>query len=87
MYRLGAQTYAVNRPWPEDMPDQIMDEKLHLLLPEASISSMQSAEEASSLVQEAWKLFLFFALACLLMEALLCLPGQTAKRPSPTTRP
>lgn len=30
---------------------------------------------------------LFFALACLLMEALLCLPGQTAKRPSPTTRP
>lgn len=87
VYRLGAQTYAVNRPWPEDMPDQIMDEKLHLLLPEASISSMQSAEEASSLVQEAWKLFLFFALACLLMEALLCLPGQTAKRPSPTTRP
>ena len=27
------------------------------------------------------------ALASLLMEALLCLPGQTAKRPSPTTRP
>ena len=27
------------------------------------------------------------ALACLLMEALLCLPGQTAKLPSPTTRP
>lgn len=87
VYRLGAQTYAVNRPWPEDMPDQITDEKLHLLLPEASISSMQSAEEAPSLVQEAWKLFLFFVLACLLMEALLCLPGQTAKRPSPTTRP
>ena len=87
VYRLGAQTYAVNRPWPEDMPDQITDEKLHHLLPEASISSMQSAEEAPSLVQEAWKLFLFFALACLLMEALLCLPGQTAKRPSPTTRP
>ena len=87
VYRLGAQTYAVNRPWPEDMPDQITDEKLHLLLPEASISSMQSAEEAPSLVQEAWKLFLFFALASLLMEALLCLPGQTAKRPSPTTRP
>lgn len=87
VYRLGAQTYAVNRPWPEDMPDQITDEKLHLLLPEASISSMQSAEKAPSLVQEAWKLFLFFALASLLMEALLCLPGQTAKRPSPTTRP
>ena len=87
VYRLGAQTYAVNRPWPEDMPDQITDEKLHLLLPEASISSMQCAEEAPSLVQEAWKLFLFFALASLLMEALLCLPGQTAKRPSPTTRP
>ena len=48
---------------------------------------MQSAEEAPARVQEAWKLFLFFALACLLMEALLCLPGQTAKRPSPTTRP
>ena len=87
VYRLGGQTYAVNRPWPEDMPDQITDEKLHLLLPEASISSMQSAEEAPTLVQEAWKLFLFFALACLLMEALLCLPGQTAKLPSPTTRP
>ena len=87
VYRLGAQTYAVNRPWTEDMPDQITDEKLHLLLPEASISSMQSAAEAPSLVQEAWKLFLFFALACLLMEALLCLPGQTAKLPSPTTHP
>ena len=83
VYRLGGQTYAVNRPWPEDMPDQITDEKLHLLLPEASISSMQSAEEAPTLVQEAWKLFLFFALACLLMEALLCLPGQTVKLPSP----
>ncbi|HBI13878.1 MAG TPA: hypothetical protein DDX86_09570, partial [Akkermansia sp.] len=87
VYRLGAQTYAVNRPWTEDMPDQITDEKLHLLLPEASINSMQSAAEAPSLVQEAWKLFLFFSLACLLLEALLCLPGQTSKRPSPTTRP
>lgn len=26
VYRLGGQTYAVNRPWPEDMPDQITDE-------------------------------------------------------------
>ncbi|MFR4223098.1 MAG: hypothetical protein ACLT38_05195 [Akkermansia sp.] len=81
VYRLGAQTYAVNRPWPEDMPDQITDEKLHLLLPEASISSMQSAEEAPSLVQEAWKLFLFFALACLLMEASCACPARRPNAP------
>ena len=31
---------------------------------------MQSAAEAPSLVQEAWKLFLFFSLSCLLLEAL-----------------
>lgn len=87
VYRLGAQTYAVNRPWPEDNPDQITDEKLHLLLPEASISSMQSTAETPALVQEAWKLFLIISLACLLLESFLCLPGQAAKRLSPTTRP
>ncbi len=87
VYRLGAQTYAVNRPWSEDNPDQITDEKLRLLLPEASISSMQSTAETPSLVQEAWKLFLIISLACLLLEAFLCLPRHTAKRPSPTIRP
>lgn len=82
IYRLGAQTYAVNRPGSEDNPDQITDEMLHTLLPDASISSMQSDAEAPALVQEAWRLFLTFALACLLLEALLCLPRQMPKRPS-----
>ena len=77
----------MNRPWSEDNPDQITDEKLRLLLPEASISSMQSTAETPSLVQEAWKLFLIISLACLLLEAFLCLPRHTAKRPSPTIRP
>lgn len=87
VYRLGAQTYAVNRPWSEDNPDQITDEQIHQLLPEASISSMQSTAETPSLVQEGWKLFLIIALGCLLLEAFLCLPKRTVKRPSPTTRP
>ena len=87
VYRLGAQTYAVNRPWPEDMPDQITDEKLHLLLPEASISSMQSAEEAPPWCRKHGSSSCSSSSPASLMEALLCLPGQTAKRPSPTTRP
>jgi hypothetical protein len=48
---------------------------------------MQSTAETPSLVQEAWKLFLIISLACLLLEAFLCLPRHTAKRPSPTIRP
>lgn len=87
VYRLGAQTYAVNRPWAEDNPDQITDEKIRLLLPEASISAMQGGAETPSLVQEAWKLFLLIALACLLLEAFLSLPRRTAKRPAPSPLP
>lgn len=87
VYRLGAQTYAVNRPWLEDNPDQITDEKVHTLLPEAAISTMQATAETPSLVQEAWKLFLLIALACLLLEAFLCLPKRAAQRPSPLPRP
>lgn len=81
VYRLGAQTYAVNRPWNESSSDQITDETIKALLPGASISSMQNASETPSLVQEAWTLFLMTALACLLLEAFLCLPRQMPKRP------
>jgi len=86
VYRLGAQTYAVNRPWSEDNPDQLTDEKIHILLPDAAISAMQGGVENPSLVQEAWKLFLLIALGCLLLEALLCLPKRMAKRPTPANR-
>lgn len=81
VYRLGAQTYAVNRPWNESSSDQITDETIKALLPGASISSMQNASETPSLVQEAWTLFLMAALACLLLEAFLCLPRQMPKHP------
>lgn len=81
VYRLGAQTYAVNRPWNESASDQITDETIQTLLPGASISSMQNASETPTLVQEAWTLFLMAALACLLLEAFLCLPRQMPKRP------
>ena len=86
VYRLGAQTYAVNRPWSEDNPDLLTDEKIHILLPDAAISAMQGGVENPSLVQEAWKLFLLIALGCLLLEALLCLPKRMAKRPTPANR-
>lgn len=79
VYRLGTQTYAVNRPWAEDDPDQITHEKVSLLLPGAEITSMQHATSQPTLVQESWQLFLFISLAGLLLEAFLSLPGQTTK--------
>ncbi len=85
VYRLGAQTYAVNRPWSEDTPTQITDETLLKLLPDANISEVRDAAESTPLVQETWPLFLYIALACLLLEALLCLPGKITKRQAPVS--
>ncbi len=86
VYRLGTQTYAVNRPWSEDNPEQLSDEDIAKLLPNATVSAMQNSVDSNSLVQEGWQLFLLIALACLLLEALLCLPGKYAKRQAPLSR-
>ncbi len=85
VYRLGAQTYAVNRPWSEDTPKQITNENLLKLLPDANISEVKDAVESTPLVQETWPLFLYIALTCLLLEALLCLPGKITKRQAPVS--
>lgn len=79
VYKLGSQIFAVNRPTSEDDIEQITDEKVLSLLPDATISTMHSNHENSSLVREAWYIFLYLMLFSLLLEAFLCLPKKQTK--------
>ena len=79
----GDSLIAVNRAFAEDQAGAMADERLRGLMPGVDLSLVTASNEASGLVEEIWRVFLFLLLGALLFEAMLCLTetsGPVAKK-------
>jgi hypothetical protein len=69
----GESLIAINRALAEDRSSAIADEAMGNLMPKVDLSLVTASDEASGLVEEIWRIFLFLLLGALLFEALLCI--------------
>jgi hypothetical protein len=75
VYAAGDKLLAVNRPLPEDDAKVLPDSAVAELFRGLDFTRVDDrAGNASSLIQEIWRIFLAVMLAALVLEALLCLP-------------
>jgi hypothetical protein len=75
VYSSGDKLLAVNRPGPEDEDKQLADAAVTDLFRGLDFTRVDDrAGNASSLIQEIWRMFLSVMLMALVLEALLCVP-------------
>ena len=75
VYEAGAQLLALNRPASEDLAPTVPPDRVAGLFRGLDFTRVDdTADGASSLVQEIWRLFLVAMMAALVIEAGLCLP-------------
>jgi len=75
VYASGDRLIAVNRPVAEDQATVLTDARVSGLFQGLEFTRVDdSADNATSLIQEVWRLFLIAMLAALVLEAALCLP-------------
>lgn len=75
VYSAGEKLLAVNRSAPEDDAKQLADPALAELFRGLDFTRVDDrAGNASSLIQEIWRMFLTVMLLSLVLEALLCVP-------------
>lgn len=75
VYSAGDKLLAVNRPTPEDDEKQLADAAVNELFRGLDFTRVDDrAGNASSLIQEIWRMFLTVMLLSLVLEALLCVP-------------
>ena len=78
VYASGDRLIGVNRPAAEDRAAVLPPSKVAGLFEGLDFARVDdSADNASSLVQEIWRLFLVAMMAALVVEAGLCLPKRT----------
>jgi hypothetical protein len=82
VYAAGEKLLAVNRPLSEDDSKVLTDRAVSDLFRGLDFTRVDDqAGNATSLIQEIWRIFLSLMLVALVLEALLCLP-----KPLPPTR-
>lgn len=75
VYEAGEALLAVNRPAAEDLAPLVPPDRVAGLFRGLDFTRVDdTADGASSLVQEIWRLFLVAMMAALVVEAALCLP-------------
>ncbi len=81
VWKFGDRLIATNRPYTEDNTTVISSENLDTFFKGTNYTLFedQGSQENDSFTQEIWQAILVFMLACLILEAILCLQP---KRPS-----
>jgi hypothetical protein len=75
VYRAGAKWLALNRPQREDEPEVLERAEAELLFGEVPVSTLLDPTrlDGERLQSEIWRLFVYFALLCMIMESGLLL--------------
>ncbi len=81
VYRAGAEWVALNRPQSEDRPEVLARTEAELLFGEVPVSTLldPSRLDGERLQSEIWRLFVYFALLCMIMESGLLLGTLRSK--------
>jgi hypothetical protein len=82
VYTTDENLVAVQREEAEDLPRVVESSVLERLFGDLNWAKISAGKKASSLVQEIWRWFVALMLFALLLEALLCLPKVSKKRPA-----
>jgi hypothetical protein len=87
VYSTGEKLLAVNRPLLEDDSKVLAEPVVAELFRGLDFTRVDDrAGNASSLIQEIWRIFLSIMLVALVLEALLCVPKAVVPRPLPAGR-
>jgi len=88
VYSSGERLLAVNRPLPEDDAKVLTDPVVAELFRGLDFTRVDDqAGNATSLIQEIWRIFLTIMLVALVLEALLCVPKAIVKPAAPAFAP
>ena len=89
VYQSGDRWLVVNRPAAENEFERVEDEVVSALFGGLSFQLFQAKRDDTALQGEIWRMFLFFMLLALLVEAWLIRPraGVESDEPPPKPQP
>ena len=87
VYQSGDRWLVVNRPAAENEFERVEDEVVSALFGGLSFQLFQAKRDDTALQGEIWRMFLFFMLLALLVEAWLIRPRAGVESDEPTHKP